>query len=174
MSEIEIITIQDQKGSHSLIHFTCVTCKQEKYGEITKKNAQTLLRIMRGGTVVYPYCSTCEAPDMPDDDSLSISFRIVTVQESMDRLLSSINREKNRLQDEIDMAIREKNRLLESLKGYQEKMKRQRIKVKDIENMVRKTDRLISDVQKTLNDSMSDVEKNINGIKKWHDTVVKE
>lgn len=172
--EIEVLTIQNAEGSSRFIHFVCATCGKERYGEITKKNAQALLSMMRDGVTVYPYCASCEAPEMPEDDSVSVSFQIYTMKEEMADMIARIQEEKEMFERNIQEALEEKNRLLDSLKKYKDEMTEQRRNVERIEDMVKHTNFLINDVEKTLKGSVSEIEKNMRKIERWHEKVVRE
>ena len=171
---IEIITIENPEKKLRVAHFTCATCGKERYGIIMKKTAQTLLSMMRNGTTIYPYCDSCPAPEMPENDSLSISFAIYTVEEEMAYRIKKIQEEKKMLEKDIEEAIREKDRLLKSLKEYREQMKEHRKKVKDMDEMVRHTNYLISEMQKALMESIRNIEKSMKKVQKGYEKVVKK
>lgn len=164
---MEIITISSAKETRRLLHFHCATCGKERFAEVTRETARTLLKMEREGTKVYLHCSTCPAPEMPEEDSLSASFEIETNEENIKRLYQTVKKE-------IDRVVKEKARLMEELERYKAEMKKHRDGLNQINQSIKNMDILLSKAQTTLRGSLRDAEEEINRISQWHGTVEKE
>ena len=162
MKDIEILTIEDGKKKHTLIHFVCATCGKERLAETTGKTAKTLLSIMRDGTKIYPYCSSCSPPEIPAEDALSMSFQIETLDESIEKLFRWV-------QHNTDQMSEQKERLEKRLKRYKKEMQEERASVDNIAENLRTMQYMINEIGKTIKQSIHETEKEVNKVKRWYE-----